>query len=188
MKKTINKYTKFTVTIMSLALVLAACSTPTEKRRSTGAAIDDTNIEISAQSNIDNSDFFDSHDRIIAVAVNGRLLLAGEVSTKEKRSRAAEIASKIKSVKVVYNELHTGEKASSGTRINDSFLTTKINTSLVKQNQIEGLDSARINVTTSRGIVYLMGLVTRAEGDSVAEVASNISGVKKVVKLLEYIE
>ncbi len=188
MNKTKNKIINFSVAIIVLTLVLSACSTPAEKRRSTGATIDDTNIEIAAQYNIDHSDFFDGQDRIIAVSVNGRLLLAGEVSSREKKTKAGEIASKIKSVKIVYNELQIGAQASSRTRINDSFLTTKINASLVKQNQIEGLDSARINVTTSQGIVYLMGLVSRTEGDAVATVASNISGVKKVVKLLEYIE
>ncbi len=187
LKSTIMKK-RISVIFVILVLSLSACSTPSDKRRSTGAALDDTNIEIAAQSQIDYSDFFSSQDRIIAVSVNGRLLLAGEVSSKEKKTRAGEIASRIKSVKIVYNELQIGPKASSSSRINDSFLTSKVNTSLVKQNQIEGLDSARINVTTSQGVVYLMGLVSRAEGDAVAEVASNISGVKKVVKLLEYVE
>jgi len=181
-----NKVIPTAITILAL-IVLSACTTPTEKRRTTGAVIDDTSIEIAAQNYIDYSEFFDSNDRIIAVSVNGRLLLAGEVSSKEKRQRAAKIASQIKAVKLVYNELHIGPQASANTRLNDSFLTTKINTSLVKQNRIEGLDSARINVTTSQGVVYLMGLVSRAEGDVVAEVTSNIQGVKKVVKLFEYI-
>jgi hypothetical protein len=33
--------------------------------------------------------------------------------------------------------------------------------------------------------VYLMGLVTPAEGDRAAQVASRVSGVAKVVKVLE---
>ncbi|MBE9548029.1 MAG: BON domain-containing protein [Proteobacteria bacterium] len=184
----------FQIPVFFLSLILftliltTACSTPTEKRRSTGASIDDTSIEIGAQNYIDNSDFMDSNDRIISVSHNGRLLLAGEVSSAEKKARAEKTAYQIKGVKHVYNELSVGPKASASTRMNDTYLTTKINTSLLNQNPIEGLDSARINVTTSQSTAYLMGLVTRNEGVAVAEVASNIHGVKKVVKLFEYVE
>ncbi len=188
MKRLNNNIINVTGLFVVLSLILSACSTPTEKRRSTGAVIDDTNIEIGAQNYIDNSAHFDSGDRIISVSVNGRLLLAGEVSSEDKKIKAEKIAHQIKSVSRVYNELVVAPKANSNTRLNDSYLTTKINASLVKQNRIEGLDSARINVTTSQGVVYLMGLVSRAEGDAVAEVASQINGVKKVVKLLEYID
>lgn len=173
--------------LVILALI-TACSTPPDKRRSTGAAIDDTSIEIGAQNYIDNSEFMDSNDRIIAVSYNGRLLLAGEVSSTDKKNRAEKIAYQIKGVKHVYNELMVGVKANNKARINDSYLTSKINTSLLNNNPIDGVDPARINVTTSQGISYLMGLVTREEGAAVAEVASNINGVKKVVKLFEYVK
>jgi len=40
---------------------------------------------------------------------------------------------------------------------------------------------------TERGVVYLMGIVSRAEGDAAAQIASTTSGVRRVVKLFEYI-
>ncbi|MCF6225246.1 MAG: BON domain-containing protein [Xanthomonadales bacterium] len=176
------------LSILLILVLITACATPADKRRSTGAAIDDTSIEIGAQNYIDNSALMDSNDRIIAVSHNGRLLLAGEVSSTDKKTRAEKIAYQIKGVKYVYNELVVGPKATNKTRVNDSYLTSKINTSLLNKNPIEGVDSARINVTTSQGTSYLMGIVTRKEGTAVAEVASNINGVKKVVKLFEYID
>lgn len=51
----------------------------------------------------------------------------------------------------------------------------------------KGLDSKRIKVLTEAGEVFLMGLVTRDEGDKAALVARNISGVSRVVKIFEYI-
>ena len=42
-------------------------------------------------------------------------------------------------------------------------------------------------VVTERGTVYLMGRVTQREGQVAADVARGVSGVKQVVKLLEYI-
>ena len=41
---------------------------------------------------------------------------------------------------------------------------------------------------TESGVVYLMGLVTKAEADAAAELASTTKGVTKVVKLFEYID
>jgi osmotically-inducible protein OsmY len=43
-------------------------------------------------------------------------------------------------------------------------------------------------VVTSQGTVYLMGLLTRHEADAVTDVARYVSGVKKVVRLFEYIQ
>ena len=42
-------------------------------------------------------------------------------------------------------------------------------------------------VVTEAGVVYLMGLVTRAEGDRAAAVAARTSGVKQVVKVFDYV-
>jgi len=43
-------------------------------------------------------------------------------------------------------------------------------------------------VVTERQVVYLMGLVTHAEGDAAGQLASSTSGVTRVVKVFEYID
>jgi osmotically-inducible protein OsmY len=53
---------------------------------------------------------------------------------------------------------------------------------------IEGFDPTRVEVTSSQGSVYLMGLLTPTEADAVTEKVRFVSGVKRVVKLFEYIE
>ena len=40
---------------------------------------------------------------------------------------------------------------------------------------------------TERGVVYLMGLVRRDEGDAAGQIAATTSGVVRVVKLFEYV-
>jgi osmotically-inducible protein OsmY len=52
---------------------------------------------------------------------------------------------------------------------------------------IEGFDPTRVEVTSSQGSVYLMGLLTQPEADAVTEKVRFVSGVKRVVKLFEYI-
>ena len=41
-------------------------------------------------------------------------------------------------------------------------------------------------MVTDNGIVYLMGLLKRAEADAVTNAARQVGGVQKVVKLFEY--
>ena len=70
------------------------------------------------------------------------------------------------------------DPTSLSTRLSDSMLATKVRTAIV------GTESIQLNqmkVTVDRGIVYLMGIVTRAEADRAARVASGVSGVQMVV-------
>ena len=45
-----------------------------------------------------------------------------------------------------------------------------------------------VKVVTEAGTVFLMGIVTREEGDAAAELARTTSGVARVVKVFEHIE
>jgi osmotically-inducible protein OsmY len=44
-----------------------------------------------------------------------------------------------------------------------------------------------VKVVTENGTVYLLGLVTRKEADDATNIARHVSGVKKVVRVFEYI-
>ncbi len=48
------------------------------------------------------------------------------------------------------------------------------------------LNSQTIKIVTEAGVVYLMGIVSRNEGDRAARVASRVSGVMRVVTVFEY--
>jgi osmotically-inducible protein OsmY len=48
--------------------------------------------------------------------------------------------------------------------------------------------ASRIKVITENGVVYLMGLVTRTEADWSVRIASNASGIQRIVKVFEYID
>ena len=49
------------------------------------------------------------------------------------------------------------------------------------------MQSRAIKVLTERGVVYLMGVVTQREADLASEVARNVSGVQKVVRVFEIV-
>lgn len=68
---------------------------------------------------------------------------------------------------------------------NDTAITFRVKSSLLST---RGVTSGHFKVVSERGIVYLMGLVTRKEGDTAAKITQRVKGVQGIVKVFEYIE
>ncbi|MVW71983.1 BON domain-containing protein [Bordetella sp. 15P40C-2] len=151
-------------------------------RRTSGAQIEDKNIDFKAEKQI--GDKLGAGARVNAMSYNGIVLLTGDVPTQQAKDEATRIAESIQHVKKVVNQLNIGPETSFGTRSNDTWLTSKVKAKLLDTKYVP---SATIDVTTDNGVVYLMGLVTEAEGNYAATAASEVSGVKKVVKIFETI-
>ena len=92
--------------------------------------------------------------------------------------------SNIEKVTKVYNRLRVGEVTPVSVRSNDTWLTSKVRTSLINTKEVP---SRTIVVTTERGIVYLMGRVTAPEAQRAAKVAAGIKGVNQVATLFEIV-
>jgi osmotically-inducible protein OsmY len=152
-------------------------------RRTTGAYIDDQVIESKASSRIGKMTWA-SQGHINIVSYNRYVLVVGQVPTEEARREAIDVVRRVENVRGVYNELIVGPNSAIFIRSNDSTITGN-----VKQRMTGGrnVSSGDIKVVTEAGIVYLMGLVTRAEGEAAAEVASTTKDVIKVVRLFEYL-
>ena len=114
---------------------------------------------------------------------NGVVLLSGQTPTDEWRQQAGEIAKSADNVDKVYNQLTIEGPTSSLTRTSDSWITTKIR-SLMLANQ--ELKSSSIKVITENGTVYLMGIVTREQADMAVNIARQVAGVQKVLKIFQY--
>ena len=69
-------------------------------------------------------------------------------------------------------------------RTNDSWISTKVRTQMSANKDVP---SGKIRVITENGTVYLMGMVSQAEGDKAALLARSVAGVSKVVKVFDYI-
>jgi osmotically-inducible protein OsmY len=75
--------------------------------------------------------------------------------------------------------------SSSGARSNDSGVTSDVQKRFLSS---KAFSRDHIKVFTQSGVVYLMGIVTRAEADAAAEIASTTVGVQKVVRVFEYMD
>lgn len=168
------------------AVVVGGAAIVASDRRTTGTVLDDQTTEVTVSDRIYGSPGFEGGDHVKVEVYEGIVLLLGEVTTEEKRVMAGERAAEVKNVARVVNELVVDSSATVGQRLDNSWLTTKVNTALVRKNPVPGFDATRIKVVTSRDNVYLMGRVSREEGEAVAEVARNVGGVAKVVKVFSY--
>ena len=165
-------------------LALPACGG--HARRSTGTVINDQSLEYDVISNIRNDPSFGENDHIKVEVHRGVVLLAGETVSEENKILATRLAEAPRLTERVVNDLKVGEREGFGGKLDNTWLTTKVNSLLVTENPLPGNDASRIKVVSSHNTVYLMGLVTHKEGEAVAEVVRNIGGVEKVVKIFDY--
>lgn len=151
--------------------------------RTTGTVIDDKGIKLKAITRLGEDEELWDQSHLNVTSVNGIVLLTGETPTEELRMRAGDIVSRIDKVRQVHNEIAIGVPTTLGVRSNDTWLTSKVKSSLIGT---EGVPGVHIKIVTENGTVFLMGLVTREEGDKATDVARRIHGVKRVIKLFEY--
>ncbi len=168
--------------VLILLLISACASDP--NRRTPGVVIDDFALENIVESEIRKSDPGYKGSHIVIVSHNGVVLIAGQVATAALRDNASTVAQGLRRVRKVHNELTVGGPTSLVARSNDAWLTTKVKTRLVAGKA----DGTKIKVQTEDSIVYLMGMVTRAQADQAINIAKDVYGVQKIVKVFEYLD
>jgi len=151
-------------------------------RRTAGEQLDDKSIELKAGNEM--RQLFGDKARVNATSYAGHVLLAGDVPTEQDKQKAQEAAQKVDKVTRVFNEIRVGDITPVSVRTNDTWITSKVTTTLINTKDVP---TRTIVITTERGIVYLLGKVTQAEGERAAKAAAGVSGVNKVVKLFEII-
>ena len=159
--------------IAPLVIGGAAVTTTTvmTDRRTTGTIVSDEVVEKRIAYDVSQV-LKDKPYHINVTAYEGRVLLSGEATSLEDRRKAEEIAVKSLDVQGVM------DPSSVSTRLSDTVLATKVRTAIIGNSTIS---LNQMKVAVERGIVYLMGVVTREEAQTAAQTAAKVSGVQKVV-------
>lgn len=153
-------------------------------RRTVGQQVEDQSIELKTAAEMRR--LFEETDaaRVNAVSYGGLVLLTGDVPTEQAKEQAGAAAEQVEKVNRVVNELRVGDPTPFSVRSNDTWLTSKVRTTLINTREVP---SRTISVTTERGVVYLLGKVTDEEGQRAAKAVSSVAGINKVVKLFEIV-
>ena len=121
---------------------------------------------------------------VSVTSFNRQMLLTGTVANEADRRRVEAAVQGIDNVRSVVNEVQVGEARSFQVRSNDTFITGKVKASLL---DAKDLFANSFKIVTDSGVVYLMGLATRREIDRATDITRGVSGVQKVVRVVEVI-
>jgi len=172
------------VPVVLVAAGAAATGLIVYDSRSVATMSTDSDITYRAQAKIASNQELADKTHISATSFNQVLLVVGQAPTEQLRDLAMSLMQKIPKVKHIYNEIVIAPPTSVHQRSKDTWLTTEVKTVLLEQ---KNLRSAQIKVLTEDSAVYLLGSVTRGQGDLAANAAKKVAGVSKVVKAFEYV-
>lgn len=186
------RHTAFTrlLAILTLTSLLGACANTAttdsgqpRPTRSAATIVDDQVIESRALDTLYSDPALKGKIHINVISYNHIVLLTGEALSREARTHAIDVVRNLPKVRRVHNEIRIQDLTGFQSRTQDGWITSKIKTQMLTT---PGFSSDSVKVITEQGRVFLMGLVTRAEGHQAAEIARHIKGVQQVIKLFEY--
>lgn len=151
--------------------------------RSTGTQVDDEILEEKVAQNLNNDAQLKTETRINVVVYNGKVLLIGQAPNYTAAETAKNIAAGVDGVKEVVNEIRTGEVIRASQVAIDSWITTTIKSKLLLNGEVK---TTEVKVITENGEVFLIGKLSHTQADAATEVARNVRGVSKVVKVITY--
>lgn len=152
--------------------------------RTFSMSLEDNSIETTASVNIRKADPRFRDDNVNVISFYNSVLLAGQVQDETLKQKAEQIVRQIAEVRQVHNELTVGEVSYYGERTSDGLISTRIRTALTLE---KGFPSSRTKVFTVGGAVYLLGKLTTAEAEKAVLIISQVGGVKKIIKMLDYL-
>lgn len=153
-----------------------------EDRRTIGTITEDEGIEFKTLNRIGGK-IKDAH--INATSYNRTVLLTGEIADAAAKAEAEKIARAVENVRGVHNELQVAGNSALSARANDSYLTSKVKVRFVDAQKFNPI---HVKVVTENSVVYLLGLVKRQEANEATEIARTTGGVRKVVRIFEYLD
>lgn len=186
-----------TLLAASLVLALSGCASviadatgpepigSEQGKRTLSMRLEDSAIERTAEVNMYKANARFREANVNVVSFYGSVLLAGQVPTEDMKAQAEKITWQIAEVKRIHNELTVGPSSYYLERSSDGLISTQIRTRLT---MLEGFPSSRTKIFTVGGTVYLMGKLTQAEADTAVGVIKEIAGVKRIVKLVDYLQ
>ncbi|NQY27159.1 MAG: BON domain-containing protein [Piscirickettsiaceae bacterium] len=187
---------KYIVLLIVSIMILQGCATAIvtggatgaaliHDRRSTGSVIDDQGIEFKASYALFSNKEIYNQSHLNVTSYNGIVLITGETLTEELKQKITAEIKAIPKVRRVHNELIIAAPSALPSRSSDTWITSKIKTKLTSASDI---DPFYIKVITEHGVVYLMGMVTRAEANRAVEITASSAGVQRVIKIFEYLD
>ncbi|CAM4452902.1 MAG: hypothetical protein LEGION0398_MBIBDBAK_00009 [Legionellaceae bacterium] len=145
---------------------------------------DDTDTTHQANNLIQNDEALSKEAHITVTLFNGNALITGQAPNTDLQQRPEQLIKSLKKIHKIFNQVKIAEPIGAFTRSNDALITTNVKTRMLTTTDLK---SSQFKIITEDGTVYIMGLATKEQARMAVNVASQSTGVKQVVKLIEYV-
>ena len=149
-------------------------------RRTPGAVIEDRGIETKSAFRI--REAFGNAVHVNVSSYNRTALITGEVPDEKHKAQIEKIVRDVENVQKTLNEVAIMENTPTTAHISDGILSSRVRAALIDE---KTLIANAFKVTTERGVVYVQGRATAREIALMTEIVSGLSGVTRVVRLLD---
>ena len=149
-------------------------------RRTPGTVIEDRGIETKVAFRI--REALGDAVHVNVSSYNRLALITGEVPDEKRKAQIEKIILDVENVQKTVNEVAIMENASTTARLQDGILTSRIRAALIDE---KNLIANAFKVTTERGVVYIQGRATAKEIALMTEIVSGLSGVTRVVRMVD---
>lgn len=169
------------------SFIASTASGPTQEDYSTrtlGTVVEDNTIKSKAKALLQQHETLRTAN-IEVHSFNRVILLTGQVPDAASKALASETVANIRHLKSLHNELEIAQNNSFSNNMHDSYLKTKVVTRFIAT---QGIDSDSVEKIVTNGKLYLMGLVTPQEAAAIVNAAKQVTGLKQIVKVFEYVE
>lgn len=170
----------------SLVAVGAAgtAAASTSDRRTIGTQIDDKTMTARVSTAINKIPNIEEQADISVNIYNSQVLLTGQALTQELISQAELAATSIEHVTKVHNQIRLGDPIPTSSTINDIWLGTKIRTLMATNDSVPML---RLDLIVEDSEVFIMGQLTKTEASAAVDLVRNVTGVTKVIRVMELV-
>ncbi|MDX9741711.1 MAG: BON domain-containing protein [Gammaproteobacteria bacterium] len=154
------------------------------ERRPPAVVLEDQGAEMRVMNAINGDRALATDVNVSATSYNRVLLLTGQVPDEAAHARVlAHVRANAKAASV-HDHLKVGAPSLLAQRTRDTRTTARVKSALLGE---DGIPGVHVKVVTERDIVYLMGRVSREEGQRAAAIAQRVDGVRMIVLVFEYL-
>ncbi len=160
-------------------------ATSSSDRRTLGTQIDDKTMTARVSNAISKILNIEEQADVSVNVYNSQVLLTGQAITQNLITQAGAAATGIEHVVKVHNQIRLGAPIPTTSTVNDIWLGTKIRTLMSTNNSVPLL---KLDLIVENGEVFIMGQLTKQEATAAVELARNVDGVRKVIRVMEIVE
>lgn len=159
--------------------------TTSSDRRSVGTQLDDSTIATRVSNAIDEIPQVDELANINVNVYNKQVLLTGQSTNQQIINQATAKCEAVPQVLKVHNQIRLGEIIPTGSTLHDHWIGSKIR---VLMGTDENVPLLKLDLIVEDSEVFIMGKLTRSEATAAVELVRNVTGVTKVVRVMEIVD